>query len=311
MTARPPSHQASAPTLRPARVPPQRPPAAWAAPRSRRWALVIYVRGLPRPLLVGGGCLAVTALGTPVLRWLWPEVALEVAALVSAVLFAGLVLWWPNRGEAGAKTNLGTALLAGTLAAVAVFAVQADLESQRIALSERQARERAAATERQTLKLSLGLQRDLTGMDLTGQDLTGFYLRGKNLSEADLSDATVAGADLAGANLSYTDLTGADLRGAALGYAVLTSAFLTGADLNGADLYNANLTNALLAGADLGGASLTSANLAGAQLTGVDLTGADLTQANLKGADLKGAFTTGGTQWPEGFDWRAAGVTRG
>jgi hypothetical protein len=38
-------------------------------------------------------------------------------------------------------------------------------------------------------QLTLGLQRDLTGIDLTGRDLTEFYLRGKILNEATLEDA--------------------------------------------------------------------------------------------------------------------------
>jgi uncharacterized protein YjbI with pentapeptide repeats len=304
------SRQANAPRLRPA-VPPQHPPASLAAPRPHGAVLLAMVRGLARPLLAGVGCLAVTALGTLTLHRLWPEVDLKIAAGVSAVLFTGLTLWWPNRGEVGAKTNLGAALLAGTLVAVAVFAVQANLENQRLALSEQQARERAAATERQTLRLSIGLQRDLTGMDLSGQNLTGFYMRGKNLTDADLTDATLTGAVLAEAKASNVVLTGADLRGVSLDGADLTEADLSGANLSGTELFDTNLTSALLAGTNLRGTHLFNVKLAGAQLSGADLTGADLRDAYLKGADLQGAVTAGGTRWPPGFDWRAAGVTRG
>ena len=85
------------------------------------------------------------------------------------------------------------------------------------------------------------------------------------------------------------------------------------------DPYYRNLSGEDLSGKDLSGqyfvyANLTGANLAGADLTGAYISGANLSGANLFGADLSGANLTGAvadeeTQWPEGFDPKAAGVT--
>ena len=71
----------------------------------------------------------------------------------------------------------------------------------------------------------------------------------------------------------------------------------------------AYLAGAYLAGAYLAGADLAGANLAGAYLAGADLTGADLAGAYLTGANLAGAIADQFTQWPDGFDPAARGVT--
>jgi hypothetical protein len=76
-----------------------------------------------------------------------------------------------------------------------------------------------------------------------------------------------------------------------------------GADLSGADLSGRNLSGRNLSGADLSRVRLTRADLTRANLRGANLKG-----ANLRGANLKGAFADTDTQWPEGFDPKAAGV---
>jgi uncharacterized protein YjbI with pentapeptide repeats len=53
---------------------------------------------------------------------------------------------------------------------------------------------------------------------------------------------------------------------------------------------------------------LTGAYLQGADLQGADLQGADLRAAHLQKAQLRGAQANADTKWPDGFDWRAAGV---
>jgi uncharacterized protein YjbI with pentapeptide repeats len=63
----------------------------------------------------------------------------------------------------------------------------------------------------------------------------------------------------------------------------------------------------------LQGAWLILTQLQGAELRDADLTGAYLDGANLQGADLtgarlEGARSTASTVWPDGFDWKAAGV---
>jgi len=105
----------------------------------------------------------------------------------------------------------------------------------------------------------------------------------------------------------------------------LTHTDLRRADLVGADLRRANLRHAHLEGADLREANLQDANLAFANLDSFMPSnqnfqrGADLRKTNLCGAQLKDsrnlsialiedAVADDLTTWPDGFDWRAAGV---
>jgi len=90
-------------------------------------------------------------------------------------------------------------------------------------------------------------------------------------------------------DLSAADLRHADLRNAYLPYA---------------DLRNAGLQRAYLGRAHLEGAHFEGSHLEGARLRSTHLEGAYLTKAHLDGAEA-----TADTCWPDGFDWRAAGVT--
>jgi uncharacterized protein YjbI with pentapeptide repeats len=149
---------------------------------------------------------------------------------------------------------------------------------------------------------------DLRGVNLRGANLSGAYMSDANLSRVNLSGANLAGAELSyanldhanlnDANLDHTDFWGADLRGADL-----RDASMIGADLSSAQLQGATLIRAFLFEGSLSGAKLEGANLSGANLERVTLEGANPERANLKGA---GADTQ--TRWPEGFDWRRAGV---
>jgi uncharacterized protein YjbI with pentapeptide repeats len=154
---------------------------------------------------------------------------------------------------------------------------------------------------------------DLRALDLRRADLNEARLSGALFSEADLSGADLRGADLGGADLNRADLPAALLNGANLRATLLTGADLSmaelyGADLGGALLHGAHLGYALLADANLSGANLTVANLGGADLLGANLRGANLRGANLRGAKLGGATADQSTIWPDGFDWRGAGV---
>lgn len=80
-------------------------------------------------------------------------------------------------------------------------------------------------------------------------------------------------------------------------------------DLSAVDLRHADLRNARLGDADLRFAGLQRAYLGGAHLAGAHLEGSHLEGARLLGAHLEGAVGDAHTSWPDGFDWRAAGVT--
>jgi hypothetical protein len=139
-------------------------------------------------------------------------------------------------------------------------------------------------------------------------NLASVYLASANLVGANLWEANLQGANLREANLERARLQGADLQGANL----------READLQRANLREANLQRAVLRGANLREANLERADLQGANLQAAFLREADLQRANLQGADLRRAFLSGamlgeaecsaGTVWPDGFDWKAAGV---
>jgi hypothetical protein len=69
-----------------------------------------------------------------------------------------------------------------------------------------------------------------------------------------------------------------------------------------------NLSDTDLRRADLSNAELQGARLLGAQLQGPNLRAAQLQRVNLFHAQLQGARSNAKTVWPEGFDWKAAGV---
>jgi Pentapeptide repeats (8 copies) len=98
-----------------------------------------------------------------------------------------------------------------------------------------------------------------------------------------------------------------------LGSLDLRRAYLRKADLASAYLGRSNLARAEFQGANLRGANLQFATLVraefhGASLEGAILRGADLRDAELRGAQLRGATANADTRWPDGFDWKAAGV---
>jgi len=172
--------------------------------------------------------------------------------------------------------------------------------------------------------MSANLRRaNLEGADLTNANLIIADLPSANLAGADLAHATLVGANLAYANLEGADLPSANLAGAVLWAANLEGAYLGDAGLRGADLSlakldgayleDAGLKNAVLEFAKLKGANLMRAKLEGADLRRANLEGAYLEDAGLRGADLgfanlEGAKCNNQTTWPEGFDYRAAGV---
>ena len=159
---------------------------------------------------------------------------------------------------------------------------------------------------------------NLTASDLSAGVLRGANLRGASLERADLRRADLERANLDGsilraanlreANLEGSSLVRADLGAANLGEATLRGANLEGADLRAANLWEARLDGANLRGANLEGSTLVRANLVEATLAGASLAGATLTGATMPGKDLTGVRADRRTTWPQGFDWRSAGV---
>ena len=94
-----------------------------------------------------------------------------------------------------------------------------------------------------------------------------------------------------------------DLRRANLRKADLVGAYLGRSNLARGEFQDANLRSA-----NLQFATLVRAEFEGACLEGAILRGADLRGAELRRADLRGATASLETRWPDGFDWKAAGI---
>jgi hypothetical protein len=69
-----------------------------------------------------------------------------------------------------------------------------------------------------------------------------------------------------------------------------------------------NLSDTDLRRADLSNADLQGTRLLGARLQGANVRAAQLQSVNMRHAQLQGARSNAKTVWPEGFDWKAAGV---
>ena len=120
--------------------------------------------------------------------------------LIILVLFGfGAPLWWPPCAPPDRSSDLGTALIAGGVVALAVLVLERSFTKE---------------AERRDLLLQLSLVDELRGLDLSGRDLSGFLLTDKTLSHARFRRANLMGANLSGARLDYADLSEADLRGA-------------------------------------------------------------------------------------------------
>jgi uncharacterized protein YjbI with pentapeptide repeats len=120
--------------------------------------------------------------------------------------------------------------------------------------------------------------------------------------------------ELQSTDLRACYLGGANLRGSFMGRAMLALSDLTNADLSQAWLRRTNFRGAILINCDLRNAVLTEAilrqaDLAGANLAGADLGGADVSETDLSRTILTGARSDHDTIWPDGFDWKLAGVS--
>ena len=206
--------------------------------------------------------------------------------LIAALLFVGAFLWAYDHRSDASRSNLGAALIGGSLIGFIIF-TQQDIA----------AREQARQAGIDAIKT----QSDLTGADLGGRDLAGLALRSRRLDDANLDAASLRATDLSRSNLTRATLVGAKAAGARLTGAVLTCADLRNADLRDADLTGVRLGLAIRGGAlrpqdAADAASCRSENgdlwgtvrLGGADLRGANLAGADLRRADFCGADLRG-----------------------
>lgn len=148
--------------------------------------------------------------------------------------------------------------------------------------------------------------RDRTGasLDLAGTNLRSLRLRA---DEANLGAADLTGANLLDASLAQANLEGASLLLASLPLVDLSRANLQGADLSGADLSGANLQGADLRRARFRPMAVLTGS-EGWKIQHANLRGAELDGADFGGAELKEALYDDGTDWPRGFDYRAAGA---
>jgi uncharacterized protein YjbI with pentapeptide repeats len=221
-----------------------------------------------------------------------------------ATLVAGVVLWWPQSGQAStANSDLGLTLIGGSLALTAGGAVGFIVMRAEQQFDSAMRRDQS----RRDLRLALGTATSAEGVDLSNQDLSGQWLREKRLSGANFRGARLFEADLSRAILIRADLTGADLRKSVLAGADLSSANLQRVKFSGADLSGANLSNAQLFDADFDRSTLERPEWTLSDGTRIN---ERFEPAKLDGATLTGAWYHDGTRWPNGFDPEAAGARK-
>lgn len=241
----------------------------------------------------------------------WMSIA---AGAFGGLACLGLGLWRDPAADASqARMNLGTGLLVGILVSGTIAVTQLAAQRETNEREDRATHAADARAERESVRLTVSLRRDLPGIDLDDRDLRGLYLRGKNLRgaslrrtnldgvdlmRADLSgDARLDGARIRRANLSLTNLEGVHLKAARVSSTDFGGADLSFADARGlvavrVNLEGATLEQALLAGARFDHAVLARARMVSAQLPRASLVGTTLVAATLRGAELvKADFT--------------------
>lgn len=198
-------------------------------------------------------------------------------------------------------TDLGNALLGGLIVSAVLIVMQ--LAQQR--RDEHSAAELRRQSERSTMLLILGLERDLSRVDLSDLDLSWFSLRGRDLSRSRSRRCCLFRSNLERCDLTRGELNDADLTNAFLRGAILREAHLHRATLDHARMQEVDLSDAELFGVSAVGASFRSAKLRGADLRSADLRGADLQHA-----DLQDATYDRRTLFPVGLDPAKAGMVR-
>jgi len=96
--------------------------------------------------------------------------------IILIVFGVGLWLWCPSNRAPDRYSDLGTAIIGGSVIVLAGLFLERRL---------------SRAAERRDLQLQLGLQNNLVGIDLNRRDLSGFYLSGKDLRYANLTKANL------------------------------------------------------------------------------------------------------------------------
>jgi hypothetical protein len=135
----------------------------------------------------------------------------------------GLGLWLAalvsTKDVPGRLSDLGSGLLGGAVVAFAVFFLE--LRSQQ-------------SEELNSLRLTIGLQQDLSRADLSGRDLSRTVLNGKDLTKAVFANAKLRQAGFVSARLVEASFVNADLTKAVFSLAELDGATFAGADLTAA-----------------------------------------------------------------------------
>jgi uncharacterized protein YjbI with pentapeptide repeats len=223
---------------------------------------------------------------TPTVK-LRPWRSRPVTATVSAIVVEALILWAAYPDYLTVQTF--------TFANLAIFLGILDLSRSK--KSESRYQRYAQIVSRGAVLIAL-----LTFAILFWTDVSQTQRIEQDVSEIARTD------DLSGRNLSALELARIDLQGKNLSRANLRASNLTQANLNfanlsGADLRDTDFTEASLQSADLSDSDLSRAILRGADLSGADLVGARVSQTSFVDATADSS-----TKWPQGFDWRGAGV---
>ncbi len=127
-----------------------------------------------------------------------------------ALTAIGLAVWvaaLASTGDVPARLGeLGAGLLSGAVVAFAVLFLGRRFDSE---------------AEARSLRITVGLQKDLSNIDLSERELSGFSFAGKDLTSANLSESNLRGANFSGATLSNAKFIEADLARAIFSQATL------------------------------------------------------------------------------------------
>jgi len=283
---------------------------------SRRSARRAQRSGSTSSLVVAGLVGAVAAAALVTWRLGGNAAASGAVGFLTALIAAGFYLWFSAADRAKSKGEIGRGLLISGIIGVAFAWIQFDVsEYQRRTDHERDVAA-ARSAERQSLQLTVGLQRDLTGIDLSHRDIHRFYFRGKVLRDAQLIGARANDANFTSADLRDADLRDGQFRRASFDQADMRRSTFDRADFRRAEFFTdglervsatfaaiggdsaareaqvlrsagVKLGSAVGEGADFQGASLPWATLTSSQLAGASFRRADLHGALLIGTDLR------------------------
>lgn len=142
----------------------------------------------------------------------------------------------------------------------------------------------------------------------TVPDLSNTIVREINLQGADFSDLSLTGAEFRKTDLKKADFSGCYASDFYLNESVANGASFKQASVLRSTFYLCSLMNCDFRNANLAATSFTDCNLTGADFRNANIRGVDFNGGTIGKANFKGAIANRATRFPDGFDWKKAGI---